>query len=81
MVLSSDTAGREGVGCKLEEGLFCFMDWYGNLCQQGRQGLQVKAGLGFTGPALIWERLEESPLHLGTNRHICELCGDIARCV
>lgn len=36
-----------------QEGLFCLMGWYGNLCQQGRQGLQVKAGLGFTGPALI----------------------------
>lgn len=61
-----------------QESLFC-VGWHGNLCQQGRQGLHIKAGLGFAGPALIWERLEESPLHLGLNRHICVLCGDTAQ--
>lgn len=43
-----------------QEGLFYIMGWCGNLCQQGRQGLQIEAGLDFAGLALIWERLEKS---------------------
>lgn len=62
VALSSGTAGRlqtgqqrqeSGVEWDSQEGLFCIMDWCGNLCQQGGQGLQIKAGLGFAGPALI----------------------------
>lgn len=30
-----------------QEGLFCILGWCGNLCQQGRQRLQIEAGLGF----------------------------------
>lgn len=82
-VQAANCATKPGVWCGVGQpgGFVLHHGLVWEFVPTGRQRLQVKAGLGSAGPALIWERLEESPLHLRTGRHICELCGDIAQCI